>query len=117
MSGLWIMVAGPYSSGAADPTARERNLRALNEAALALIEAGHTPVIGVNMALPMIEAAGPESYARIMMSLSLALADRCDACLRIGGPSRGADEEAERFRRRGRPVFFSLAEVPAVNRE
>jgi hypothetical protein len=116
VSGLWIMVAGPYSSGAADPAALERNLRVLNEAALALLKAGHTPVIGVNLALPMIAAAGPESYEWIMMPLSLALAERCDACLRIGGPSRGADEEVERFRQRGRPVFFSLAEIPGVER-
>jgi hypothetical protein len=35
----------------------------------------------------------------------------------VAGPSCGADEEVARFRRRGRPVFFSLAEVPAVEAE
>jgi hypothetical protein len=48
------------------------------------------------------------------MPLSLALADRCDACLRIGGPSVGADAEAERMRSAGKPVFHSLAELPPV---
>jgi hypothetical protein len=111
---MWIMVAGPYSSDGADAGARRANLRALNEAALALLRRGHTPVIGVNMALPMIEAAGPESYEEIMMPLSLALAERCDACLRVGGPSAGADAETERFRMQGRPVYATLADVPAA---
>ena len=49
-----------------------------------------------------------------MMPLSLALVDRCDACLRIGGPSTGADQEAARFRATGRPVYGGLAEVPGA---
>jgi hypothetical protein len=97
---MWIMVAGPYSSAGAD------------DAAVALLARGHVPVIGVNMALPMIAAAGPDAYAAIMMPLSLALAERCDACLRIGGPSAGADEEVARFRARGRPVWHAVDEVP-----
>ena len=55
---MWIMVAGPYRSGAATAEARARNLTALNQAALALFRAGHVPVIGVNLALPLIQAAG-----------------------------------------------------------
>lgn len=111
---MWIMVSGPYTAGGADAGRRAANLRAMNEAAVALHRMGHVPVIGVNMALPMIEAAGggPDAFDRIMMPVSLALADRCDACLRIGGPSKGADDEMERFRAAGRPVYRSLAEVP-----
>ena len=113
---MWIMVSGPYSAGGADRARRAANLRAMNEAALALFQAGHVPVIGVNLALPMIEAAsgGEAAYRAIMMPLSLALADRCDACLRIGGPSEGADDEMRRFEAAGRPVYRSLAEVPGV---
>src|SRR6185295_5056392 len=111
---MWIMIAGPYSHGA--PTAPERaaNLRVLNRVALEVFEMGHVPVIGVNMALPIIEEAGEGSYQRIMMPLSLALSERCDACLRIGGDSPGADEEAERIRRLGRPVFYGLDELRAI---
>ena len=82
--------------------------------ALALFRAGHVPIVGVNVALPLIESAGPAAYDEIMMPLSLSLVDRCDACVRVGGPSKGADEEAERFRARGRPVYGSLAEVPGT---
>jgi hypothetical protein len=109
---MWIMVAGPYRAGAADAAARATNLRTLNEAALAVFRRGHIPVIGVNLALPIIEVAGPESFDEIMMPLSLALAERCDAVLRIGGPSAGADEEVVRFRARGLPVFHALDEIP-----
>ena len=112
MSGLWIMVAGPYRAGAMKKAARAANLRVLNEAALAVFRRGHLPVIGVNLALPIIEAAGPESFDEIMMPVSLAVAERCDAVLRIGGPSGGADDEVARFRERGLPVFHALDEIP-----
>ncbi len=109
---MWIMVAGPYASGGVDAAGRAENLAALNRAALALFRLGHVPVIGVNMALPVIAAAGePAAYAEIMLPLSLALAERCDACLRIGGASAGADAEVARFRAAGRPVFFGVQEV------
>jgi hypothetical protein len=112
---MWIMVAGPYTSGGADAERRAANLKAMNEAAVALFRRGHVPIIGVNAALPMIEAAGAASFNEIMMPVSLALTERCDACLRIGGPSTGADEEAERFRRRGLPVYRSLDTVPQTS--
>lgn len=112
---MWIMVAGPYRSGGADTARGAANLRALNDAAVALHHMGHVPIIGVNMALPMIEAAGEDAYDAIMMPVSLALAARCDACLRIGGPSAGADAEMERFGSSGRPVYRSLTEIPQGN--
>ena len=109
---MWIMIAGPYRSGSSDPAAWADNLQKLNAAAYAVFQKGHVPIIGVNLALPVIEAAGQASYARIMQPLSLSLADRCDAILRIDGVSRGADEEVETFRARRLPVFRSVDEVP-----
>jgi hypothetical protein len=50
-----------------------------------------------------------------MMPVSLAVAERCDACLRIGGASRGADDEVERFRSAGRAVYFSVDDIPMVS--
>ncbi|MER2519202.1 MAG: hypothetical protein ABTQ34_00750 [Bdellovibrionales bacterium] len=108
----WIMIAGPYSSGDADEEQRQRNLALLNHAALAVFEHGYIPVIGVNCALPMIQASNdPKAFERIMMPLSLAMSERCDACLRVGGTSRGADREVERFRAAGKPIFHSLKEI------
>ncbi len=108
----WIMVSGPYTAGTKDAKGRADNLRALNRAALALFRMGHVPVIGVNLALPIIEAAGVEAFNEIMMPVSLALAERCDAVLRIGGPSKGADDEVWRFQAQGKPVYLKLEDVP-----
>ena len=108
---MWIMVAGPYRPVNASEEQLAQNLQALNEVALAVFEKGHVPIIGVNLALPMIAVAG-NRYEEIMMPLSLALADRCDACLRIGGVSRGADQEVERFRAAGKPVYLELDDLP-----
>jgi hypothetical protein len=46
-----------------------------------------------------------------MMPLSLALTERCDAFLRIGGASVGADEEMARFAAEGKQVFRSVTEI------
>jgi hypothetical protein len=112
---LWIMIAGPYTSGGGDAKARAANLAAMNRAAWAVWQRGHVPVIGVNMALPVIAAAGEAQFAAIMMPLSLALAERCDAVLRIGGPSQGADREVALIRGKGGRVFRDAAEIPRAS--
>lgn len=109
---MWIMITGPYRTGARTQADRDANLLAMNHAAYEVFRKGHVPIIGVNMALPMIQAAGPETYDAVMMPLSLALADRCEAVLRIGGVSSGADEEVERVRARGGRVYYSVTEIP-----
>jgi len=109
---MWIMIAAPYTSGGADAATRAMRLMEMNRAALAVFRRGHVPVIGVNMALPVIAAAGDDAFEEVMMPLSLALAERCDAVLRIGGPSAGADAEVARFRAAGRPVFHAVEEIP-----
>ncbi len=112
---MWIMISGPYTAGGADAAQRAENLRAMNRAAVELFRRGHIPMIGVNLALPVIEAAGPEAFDEIMMPLSLALTERCDAVLRVGGRSQGADDEVERFAARGLPVYRRLEDMPAAD--
>jgi hypothetical protein len=109
---MWIMVAGPYTGGAKTEADRENNLKAMNSAALGVFEKGHLPLIGVNNALPLIQIAGADHFEEIMMPVSLAVAERCDACLRIGGPSQGADDEMKKFQVAGKPVYTSIDEVP-----
>ncbi|MGH1362863.1 MAG: hypothetical protein ACRBF0_04850 [Calditrichia bacterium] len=111
---LWIMIAGPYRSGTVSEEERKENLEVMNRYAVEVFRKGHVPVIGVNNALPMIEVAGEVSYEELMMPISLALADRCDACLRVGGESVGADQEVEKFRSRKKPVYYALEEVPEL---
>ena len=112
---MWIMIAGPYRTGASSESERHRNLGTLNRAAFEVFRKGHVPIIGVNLALPIIEAAGDETYESVMMPVSLALADRCDAVLRLGGLCRGADDEVERIIARGGLVYHSPSEVPDVS--
>jgi hypothetical protein len=48
-----------------------------------------------------------------MLPLSLALAERCDACLRIGGPSAGADAEVATFAAAARRCSPRSGDPPA----
>jgi hypothetical protein len=56
---MWIMIAGPYLSGAKSEAEREQNLLRLNSAAAEVFRRGHVPIVGVNLALPIIGALGP----------------------------------------------------------
>ncbi|WP_437739804.1 DUF4406 domain-containing protein [Sorangium sp. So ce302] len=115
---LMILVAGPYRSGTGDdPVLIAANVRAMNDMAVRLFRAGHLPVLGEWFALPLIEHAGSrqigdEIFNEIFHPVARRLVARCDACLRIGGPSKGADEMVELSRSMGKQVFFSFDEVP-----
>jgi hypothetical protein len=109
MAALLIIVAGPYSAPTAE--GRAANLAAMNRAAAAVARRGHVPVIGVNAALPVLDAAGLPYSDPLMMTISMALAARCDGCLHIGR-SPGADREAEALRALGRPVWIRLEDIP-----
>lgn len=111
---MWIMIAGPYKSGSDDPLVWKNNLAELNRIAYQVFLKGHIPVIGGNNSLPLIAEAGEQTYDELMMPLSLAFAERCDAVLRTDRPSKGADEEMEVIKSKGRPVFYSLDEIPKV---
>jgi len=120
MSGLMILVAGPYRSGTdGDPARIQANVGAMTGTALELWRRGHLPVMGEWFALPLIEAAigsGDDPDAAnetIFHPIAERLLERCDACLRIGGPSEGADRMVATARRLGKRVFTDLAEVPA----
>jgi len=120
MSALMILVAGPYRSGTGDdPVKIAANVRAMMDTALELFRAGHLPVLGEWYALPLIEHAGSTSigdavFNEIFHPVARRLVAKCDACLRIGGPSAGADEMVALARAAGRQVFFSLGEIPSV---
>jgi len=42
----------------------------------------------------------------------VALVARCDACLRIGGPSQGADDMVALAKSLGKQVFVRYTDVP-----
>ena len=117
---LFILVAGPYRSNTGDdPTRIEKNLAAMTRAALDVFRLGHLPVLGESLALPLIRQAGSQeigdaAFEEIFHPISRMLAERVDAVLRVGGPSKGADEMVEIARRNGKLVFEDLAEISAT---
>jgi hypothetical protein len=113
-----IMLAGPCRSGGTGAAERAEHFRLLNAAALAMQRLGHVLVVGVDMAPSVIAAAGRGDAAceEIMMPVPLALADRCDARLRSGGPPEGADGGVERFMASGRRAFRDSGEIPSAVR-
>jgi hypothetical protein len=115
---LMILVAGPYRSGTNDEPQRiAANLHAMNKTALLLFRAGHLPVTGEALALALIDTAGSRRigdavFNEIFHPFAERLLRRCDACLRIGGPSKGADEMVRIARECGLPVFERIEDVP-----
>lgn len=117
---LMILIAGPYASGThGDPALMRRNLDRLEEAAWPLFRAGHIPMIGEWVALPVLSSAGATGptdplAADVMYPVAHRLLQHCDAVLRLPGESRGADQDVAIARERGLPVYTALEEVPGV---
>jgi hypothetical protein len=115
---LMILIAGPYRSGTGDdPKLMARNLRTLESVALPIYRAGHIPLIGEWLALPLLREAGSKHpgdaiYDEILYPIANRLLGRCDAVLRLPGASKGADEDVRLAKERGLQVFESLAEIP-----
>jgi hypothetical protein len=115
---LLVLVAGPYRSGTDDEPARlAANVETMNRAALEVFRAGHTPITGEAVALPLIALAGSERvgdavFDEIFHPVARRLLDRCDAVLRVGGPSAGADEMVARAEGAGKLVVSDVADLP-----
>lgn len=115
-----ILIAGPYRSGTNDdPVLIEKNLRRLEEAALPLFRAGHLPLIGEWVALPLIKIAGSkkpgdEAYNEISYPVAHRLLQKCDAVLRLSGESKGADQDVVIAKQLGLKVFYKLEDIPEV---
>ena len=113
-----ILIAGPYRSGTGDdPQLLARNLRRLEEAAWPIFEAGHIPMIGEWVALPVLRSAGVDGVTdplaeRVMYPTAERLLEHCDAVLRLPGDSTGADQDVAIARERGLPVYHDLEEIP-----
>ena len=118
MTPLMIFVAGPYRSGTNDdPALIAKNVAAMTEVSLRLFRLGHLPVMGEWFALPLIEHAGSQGigdpiFDEIFHPISACLVAKCDGCLRIGGPSAGADEMVAVARRNGKAIYQSPDDVP-----
>jgi hypothetical protein len=118
LSALLILVAAPYRSGTNDdPALIAKNVEAMTDTSLRLFRMGHLPVMGEWFALPLIEhagsrAAGDAVFNEIFHPIARRLVAKCDACLRIGGPSQGADDMVGLARQHGQAIYFALQDVP-----
>jgi hypothetical protein len=115
---MMILIAGPYRSGTGDdPEKMAVNLKRLEQAAYPIFQAGHVPMIGEWVALPIWNAAGGQTvgdalYDEILHPTAGRLIEHCDAILRLPGDSKGADNDVRLAHERGIPVYYTLDEIP-----
>jgi hypothetical protein len=118
---LLILIAGPYRSGTHDdPDLMAANLARLEQVSWPLFQAGHIPMIGEWVALPVLRSAGGSGVTdpmaeQVMYPTAQRLLAHCDAVLRLPGASTGADQDVAIARDRGLPVYYKLADVPGCS--
>jgi hypothetical protein len=116
---MLILIAGPYKSGSGgDPDAMAANLRKLEAAAWPIFDAGHIPMIGEWVALPVLHSAGATALddlaADVLYPTAQRLLQHCDAVLRLPGESAGADLDVATAERLGLPVYYDVADIPRL---
>ena len=118
---MLILIAGPYRSGTGDdPEKMAANLKVLEAPSYALFKAGHVPMIGEWVALPVWHAAGGKTigddlYEEIFHPVAGRLLALCDGVLRLPGASKGADNDVRIAKERGIPVWYQLEDVPGCS--
>jgi len=115
---MMILIAGPYRSGTGDDLEKiAANVRLMESYALPIFRLGHIPVLGEWLALPLVHLAGSqqigdEAFDEIFHPIAERLLENCDAILRVGGASQGADRMVEVGRENGLQIFSNLEEIP-----
>lgn len=115
---MMILVAGPYRSGTNDdPALIAKNIHDMESYALPIFRAGHIPLLGEWFALPLVALAGSkkigdDAFNEIFHPIAVRLLEKCDAVLRVGGPSAGADEMVRVGQSLGLKIYKTLAEIP-----
>jgi hypothetical protein len=117
---MLILIAGPYRSGTGDdPRKIAANVQAMESYALPIFRLGHIPVLGEWLALPLVHLAGSkqlgdDAFNGIFHPIAERLLEKCDALLRVGGESKGADQMAATARQYGLKIFTKLEQIPPV---
>jgi hypothetical protein len=118
---MMILIAGPYRSGTNDdPEKMAANVQLMESLALPIFRLSHIPMLGEWLALPLVRLAGStrvgdEPFNEIFHPIAERLLDKCDAVLRIGGASQGADLMVEVGRKKGLPIYTRLEDIPPAN--
>jgi hypothetical protein len=115
---MMILIAGPYRSGTNDdPALIKKNVETMESFALPIFRAGHIPILGEWLALPLValggsKKLGDEVFSEVFHPIATRLLEKCDAVLRVGGPSAGADEMVRVGRTLGLQIYTTPAEIP-----
>ena len=118
---MMILIAGPYRSGTGDdPEKMAANVRDMESYALPIFRLGHIPVLGEWFALPLLHLAGSkhvgdDAFEEIFHPIAERLLEKCDAVLRVGGPSAGADLMVEVAQKNGLQIFTTPDQIPQAN--
>ncbi len=118
---MLILIAGPYRSGTNDdPEKMALNLQNLETAAYPIFQAGHIPMIGEWVALPIWHNAGGQQvgdrlWDTILHPTARRLITHCDAVLRLPGASKGADDDVVQAQQLGIPVYYRIEDIPIIN--
>jgi hypothetical protein len=118
---MLILIAGPYRSGTNDdPGLIRKNVEEMESYALPIFRAGHIPILGEWLALPLVALAGStnigdEGFNEIFHPIAVRLLEKCDAVLRVGGKSTGADEMVRVARSLGLTLYNNLAEISKLD--
>jgi hypothetical protein len=115
---MMILIAGPYRSGTGDdPEKISANVRLMESFALPIFRLGHIPLLGEWLALPLVHLAGSnqigdDAFNEIFHPIAERLLEKCDAVLRVGGESIGADQMVEISHQKGLKIFTKLEQIP-----
>ena len=115
---MMILIVGPYRSGTGDdPEKMAANVQHMESFALPIFRLGHIPVLGEWFALPLLHLAGSkqvgdEAYEEIFHPIATRLLEKCDAVLRVGGASAGADLMVDVARKNGLQIYTKLDQIP-----
>lgn len=116
-----ILIAGPYRSGTNDdPVLIQKNVETMESYALPIFRAGHIPLLGEWLAPPLVNLAGSKRigddyFNEIFHPIAVRLLEKCDAVLRIGGPSAGADEMVRVGRDLGLNIYTDPEQIPRAS--
>lgn len=117
---MMILIAGPYRSGTNDdPVLIQNNVELMESYALPIFRSGHIPILGEWLALPLLRLAGSrkigdDAFDEVFHPVAVRLLEKCQAVLRVGGPSAGADEMVRIGRELGLKIYQSLDEIPEL---
>jgi hypothetical protein len=117
-----ILIAGPYRSGTNDaPALIKKNVRQMESYVPPVFRAGHIPILGEWLALPLVELGGSkkigdEVFNEVFHPIAVRFLEKCDAVLRVGGAPTGADEMVRVGRNLELVIYESAEDIPGMER-